>query len=71
MDEERRAFEALWRIMRAADMDSRWLLREYRLTSPLAGLLTEIVRRQAVPLGVLAKATFMGSPTAVASICGA
>lgn len=49
-------------------MDSRWLLREYRLMGPLAGLLTEIGRRQVVPLGVLAKATCMGSPTSVASV---
>ena len=63
-DEERRAFEALRRIMRAADLYSRWLLREHHLTAPQLIILTEIARHQEVPLGVLARATHMGSPTA-------
>jgi DNA-binding MarR family transcriptional regulator len=63
MDVEQIAFEALRRIMRATDIYSRWLLREHRLTAPQLAILTELSRHREAPVGVLAKAAFIGAPT--------
>lgn len=63
MDVEQRAFEALRRITRATDLHSRSLLREFELTGPQLAILKEVARHREAPIGVLAKAAYMGSPT--------
>ena len=68
MNVEQAAFEALRRIMRATDIYSRWLLREHRLTAPQLAILTELARHREAPVGVLAKAAFIGAPTATGII---
>ncbi|MCO6456620.1 MAG: winged helix-turn-helix transcriptional regulator [Pirellulaceae bacterium] len=68
MSSEPSAFEALRRITRAADLYSRWLLREHRLTAPQHAILTELARHREAPVGVLAKAAFVGPPTATGII---
>ena len=68
MNVEQAAFEALRRIMRATDIYSRWLLREHRLTAPQLAILTELSRHREAPVGVLAKAAFVGAPTATGII---
>jgi DNA-binding MarR family transcriptional regulator len=63
VDIEQRAFEALRRISRATDRHSRFLLREYELTGPQLAVLKALAHRRQAPIGVLAKAAFMGAPT--------
>jgi DNA-binding MarR family transcriptional regulator len=55
---------ALRRITRALDVHSRTLLREYHLTAPQLALLQEVERCGQAPIGSLAKAAFLGAPTA-------
>lgn len=62
-DAEHLVFEALRRITRSLDVHSRALLREHRLTGPQLSVLKELARRGQVPIGALAKCTFLGAPT--------
>lgn len=57
------SFESLQRIIRAIDVHSRSLLRDYQLTSPQLGVLKELARHGEVPIGSLAKSRFLGAPT--------
>ena len=55
---------ALRRITRALDVYSRTLLREHHLTAPQLALLQEVERCGPAPIGSLAKAAYLGAPTA-------
>lgn len=63
MNVEEISLAALRRITRATDVYSRALVREHQLTGPQLSILTEVARRGEVPIGALAKATFLGPPT--------
>ena len=61
---DEQSISALRRITRALDVYSRTLLREHHLTAPQLALLQEVERCGQAPIGSLAKATFLGAPTA-------
>ncbi len=57
------SYESLQRIMRAIDVHSRSLLRNFQLTGTQLGVLKELARYDHVPIGSLAKSRFLGAPT--------
>jgi DNA-binding MarR family transcriptional regulator len=61
---DERSMSALRRITRALDVYSRNLLREHHLTAPQLAMLHEVARCGQAPIGLLAKATYLGAPTA-------
>jgi len=61
---DERSISALRRITRALDIYSRTLYREHHLTAPQLAMLKEVGRCGQAPIGLLAKATFLGAPTA-------
>jgi DNA-binding MarR family transcriptional regulator len=63
LDIEASSLAALRRITRATEIYSRSLLREHRLTGPQLSVLQIAARLGKAPIGVLARATFIGSPT--------
>jgi DNA-binding MarR family transcriptional regulator len=63
MDVEQRSFEALRRIIRSSDVHSRALLKKHSLTSPQLSVLKSLQNGGAVPIGALAKTTFLGPAT--------
>jgi DNA-binding MarR family transcriptional regulator len=63
-DVDERSMNALRRITRALDVHSRNLLRDHQLTAPQLAMLQEVARSGQAPIGSLAKATYLGAPTA-------
>lgn len=63
MNVDQISFESLRRINRAADLYSRALFREHNLTGPQLSFLRQVARHGEAPVGVLAKAAILGSPT--------
>lgn len=57
------SYESLQRIIRAIDVHSRSLLRNFQLTGTQLGVLKELERYDQVPIGSLAKSRFLGAPT--------
>lgn len=54
---------ALRRIMRAVDLHSKKTEKEYKLTSPQLILLNQIVKRDEIPIGILAKNVSLSNAT--------
>lgn len=63
MNVEESSLAAIRRIARAAEIHSRALFRDFRLTAPQLALLKQVARHGPAPIGELAKATFTGAPT--------
>lgn len=63
MDVKQSSIEAFRRITRAMDIHSRALLHQHNLTGPQLSVLKELAARGQAPIGVLAKATYLGAPT--------
>ncbi|RIK82212.1 MAG: MarR family transcriptional regulator [Planctomycetota bacterium] len=63
MNVEDSSLAAIRRITRAAEVHSRTLFRDHRLTAPQLALLKEVARQGPAPIGALAKATYIGAPT--------